>query len=71
MNTEQLPDLRKQVADSIKTARKDRALSQKKLAALCGIREQTLIELEKGGNGEMNTLLKVCRELGLKLKVIR
>lgn len=69
MAYETLADKRKKLALEIKEARTAKGMTQKLLASNCGIREQTLIDLEKGGNFEINTALSILSHLGLSLIV--
>lgn len=66
MNTTQL---RKDLGDQLREARNAKGMSQRMLAANAGIREQTLVDLEKGRNAELNTLFIVLQNLGLSLVV--
>lgn len=49
----------------IREARKLRNLGLRKMAKACGVREQTLMDMELGRNSEINTMLTVTKFLGL------
>lgn len=52
--------------------RKELGLNQRELAEKCGIPQSTIARMESGAvTPKLETLLKVCRELGLRLTVER
>lgn len=46
-------------------------LSQTQLAKRSGITQQQLSRLERGENFNINTLIKVCNSLGMKLTLVK
>ena len=59
------------VGAQIHSARKAAQLSQAELAQRCSISRNTLIKLESGnGNVELNTLLAICDELQIEIKLV-
>lgn len=58
----------------IQSRRKSRKIVQEELADIAGVSPRTLRDIEKGvGNPELETLLRICKVLGMeiKLEVIR
>ena len=52
--------------------RKELGLNQRELAERCGVPQSTIARMESGAvTPKLETLLKVCREMGLKLTVER
>ena len=52
--------------------RKELGLNQRELAERCGVPQSTIARMESGAvTPKIETLVKVCRELGLKLTVER
>jgi predicted transcriptional regulator len=52
--------------------RKELRLNQRELAERCGVPQSTIARMESGAvTPKLETLLKVCREMGLKLTVER
>lgn len=52
--------------------RKELGLNQRELAERCGVPQSTIARMESGAvTPKTETLVKVCRELGLKLAVER
>lgn len=52
--------------------RQELGLNQRDLAEKCGVPQSTIARMESGAvTPKMDTLIKVCRELGLKLTVER
>jgi DNA-binding Xre family transcriptional regulator len=49
--------------------RRKKGLSQTKLAMLSGVTQQQLSRLEKGGNCNINTFLRVCSSLGVDVSL--
>lgn len=57
---------------AVRTARKERGLSQRALAARCGCSQRFVSELERGkATAELGKALRVLSELGLTLMVQR
>jgi y4mF family transcriptional regulator len=58
------------IGDLIKSRRKSRKILQEDLAEIAGISPRTLRDIEKGtANPELETLMKICEALGMKVKV--
>jgi y4mF family transcriptional regulator len=58
----------------IQSRRKSRKIIQEELADIAGVSPRTLRDIEKGvANPELETLLRICKVLGMeiKLEVIR
>ena len=52
--------------------RQELGLNQRELAERCGVPQSTIARMESGAvTPKLDTLIKVCRELGLRLKVER
>ena len=52
--------------------RKDLGLNQREMAERCGVPQSTIARMESGAvTPKLDTLIKVCRELGLRLTVER
>ncbi len=52
--------------------RQELCLNQRDLAEKCGVPHSTIARMESGAvTPKLDTLIKVCRELGLRLKVER
>ena len=52
--------------------RQEVKLNQRELAEMCGVPQSTIARMESGAvTPKLETLVKVCRELGLKLTVER
>lgn len=52
--------------------RQELGLNQRDLAEKCGVPHSTIARMESGAvTPKLDTLIKVCRELGLRLKVER
>ncbi|MFM7195086.1 MAG: helix-turn-helix domain-containing protein [Bacteroidota bacterium] len=60
----------REIGKLIRTRRKSRRLPQADLAEIAGIAIRTLRAIEKGnGNPEMNTLIRICEVLGLRITI--
>lgn len=60
------------LAEQIRSARKDRGLSLKQLADLAGIGKTAMFDLEHGNPGvRLNTLLAVLAQLDMDLELIK
>ena len=60
------------LAEQIRSARKDRGLSLKQLAYLAGIGKTAMFDLEHGNPGvRLNTLLSVLAKLDMDLRLIK
>ncbi|HEY8510813.1 MAG TPA: helix-turn-helix domain-containing protein [Cyclobacteriaceae bacterium] len=58
------------IGRAIRSRRKSRRIIQEDLADIAGISLRTLRDIEKGiANPELETLLKICKALGMELKV--
>ncbi|MDE2106815.1 MAG: helix-turn-helix transcriptional regulator [Patescibacteria group bacterium] len=57
------------VGDQIAAARKAKSMSQRQLAAEAGVERCTLMRIEKGEVGNMETIDKIARALGMRLVV--
>jgi y4mF family transcriptional regulator len=54
----------------IQSRRKARKIAQEQLADIAGISPRTLRDIEKGiANPELETLMKICNVLGMKIKI--
>ena len=60
-----------EIGGVIYKTRKDSGLIQKELAARCGVTEAVLTRIENGRYVNTKSMVKVCRALGLELKVER
>jgi transcriptional regulator with XRE-family HTH domain len=59
-----MPDFRSSLAQSVRTARTQRHLTQEQLAGLIGIEKRTIIKIENGkGNPTMEVLFPLIRVL--------
>ncbi|MGA2297955.1 MAG: helix-turn-helix transcriptional regulator [FCB group bacterium] len=67
------PDEKRRVGLAIKIAdyRQKQGLSQTELAKLSGITQQQLSKLERGGNCNISTFLRVCNSLGIEVMLKR
>jgi transcriptional regulator with XRE-family HTH domain len=60
-----------EIGTTLKEERKRCKLSQKQVAEAAGVHRNTLAALEAGkGNVELNTLITVCKQLGLVIRVV-
>lgn len=60
----------KEIGKIVKERRKFLKITQEDLADISGISERTLRDIEKGlANPELESLMKLCEVLGLKLTV--
>ncbi len=60
----------KQIGTTLRERRKFLNITQEDLADISGISERTLRDIEKGlANPELESLMKLCEVLGLKIKV--
>ncbi len=48
------------IADKLKYLRKEKQLTQKELANVCGIEETTIQRLEYGGKPSLDTVIKLA-----------
>ena len=59
------------IGSSIYAERQRQGIIQKDLAAKCNLSEGAIMRLENGRPCNTRTLEKVCRQLGLKIKIER
>lgn len=58
------------IGDILRSRRKSRKIAQEQLADIAGISPRTLRDIEKGiANPELETLMKICHVLGMKIKI--
>lgn len=60
----------KLLGDAVRARRTQSNLRQEDAAALCGVAKQTYLQIEHGNpNAKLDTVLKVCASLGIKLNI--
>lgn len=60
-----------EIGAALRAERKRQKLYQKQVAEAAGIHRNTLADLEAGkGNVELNTLIAVCDQLGLAIRIV-
>lgn len=55
---------------ALRKERKARGLTQSALAKIAGISRQTVISVEKGDDSSVMVLLKICRAMGLRIRML-
>lgn len=65
-----MPDIKQQVGQQIRDARKAKGMTQKELGEKLGVSESVMSRYENGKiNFSVDILYKVCVELGAKLEI--
>lgn len=60
-----------EIGTTLKEERRRQKLSQKDVAEAASVHRNTLAALEAGkGNVELNTLIAVCKQLGLAIRIL-
>lgn len=57
------------IGNALRTIRKRAGLTQKELAALAGVRQATIAEIESGKNCTITTLAKIVESIGGSVQI--